>query len=86
MFHGATLDGFEAEMVAGADAVCARLAAADGAPVDVFRLLGEMTMSVVLRTGERGSGGGGGVGARKVRARAFRPVLPASPSLPQPLA
>ena len=43
MFHGATLDGFEAEMVAGADAVCARLAAADGAPVDVFRLLGDGT-------------------------------------------
>ena len=52
MFHGAVLDGFAADMAAGADALADQLAvaAAAGAPVDVWRGLGAMTMAVVLRT------------------------------------
>jgi hypothetical protein len=52
MFHGATLDGFAADMEAGADQLAAQLSAAAAAatPVDVWRALGGMTMAVVLRT------------------------------------
>lgn len=52
MFHGAVLDGFAADMAAGADALATSLAgaAAAGAAVDVWRALGGMTMSVVLQS------------------------------------
>ena len=51
MFFSSSLDGFRPMMVEGADMLCARLeaAAAAGAEVDVWRLLGAMTMDVVQR-------------------------------------